>query len=221
LNKSGCHGALALRIFNSKEPLSGVLRMKDNILLAILASGTTAGLAHATPANPNAAAVQCKASESVDFSGIQDAPTQVREAKLVDPTGNAPGYCQVQGYVTPQVGFELLLTVTNWNGKFIHLGAGGHGGDIWPGVCSVPIARRYACLQSDMGAQGYGWRWFMGLQQSVGGVGLGLSCNARCHTCRKVDYTDVLSKVARTFLLRCRSIGGRQALRLFDLQIFM
>lgn len=125
-----------------------------NILLAILALGGTAGLAHATPANPTTAAVQCKALESVDFSGIQDAPTQVIEAKLVGSTDSAGGFCQMQGYVSPQVGFELLLPSTNWNGKFIHLGNGGHGGAIWPGACSMPLARHYACLQSDMGDKG-------------------------------------------------------------------
>ena len=127
------------------------------ILLAMLALGATYGQAGAASSTPDAAlAAQCKALESADFSGIQDAPTRVIEAKLVEPAGSAPRYCQVQGYVTPQVGFELLLPVTNWNGKFIHLGSGGHGGSVWPGGCSMPLARRYACLQSDMGHKGTG-----------------------------------------------------------------
>src|SRR4249919_2700131 len=50
-------------------------------------------------------AEQCTALKSVDFSGIQDAPTQITAARLIETQGE-PVYCQVQGYVSPQVNFE-------------------------------------------------------------------------------------------------------------------
>src|SRR5688500_10826393 len=64
---------------------------------------------------------KCKALETTDFSGIQDAPSQVTAAKAVEAAADLPAYCQVSGYVTPNVGFELLLPVSNWNGKLIHI----------------------------------------------------------------------------------------------------
>jgi feruloyl esterase len=88
--------------------------------------------------------------ESADFSGIQDAPTQVTAAELVPAAEQDPGYCRVQGYVLPQIGFELRLPAADWNGKFLEVGCGGSCGDLgWTFWC--PLRRGYACLVTDMG----------------------------------------------------------------------
>lgn len=131
------------------------------ILLAMLALGGTSGVADVVSSISDASVTaQCKALEGADFSGVQDAPTQVTEAKLVESTGSAPGYCQVQGYVTPQVGFELRLPVANWNKKFIEFGCSGHCGAIGlegsPNECDAPLRKGYACIASDMGHKGTG-----------------------------------------------------------------
>src|SRR5262249_31708589 len=64
-----------------------------------------------------------------------------------------PAYCQVRGYVQPQVGFELLLPVTGWNGKFIEIGCGGYCGNTsWTFWC--PLPKGYACIVTDMGHTG-------------------------------------------------------------------
>jgi hypothetical protein len=76
-----------------------VLRVKMIALVLLLAG--ISGVAHATPATANTAETQCKGLPGVDFSGIQDAATQVMSAKAVEPTAAAPGYCKVQGYVSP------------------------------------------------------------------------------------------------------------------------
>src|SRR5205807_1569518 len=70
------------------------------------------------------AAEQCTALKNVDLSGIQDAPTQITAARLIETKGD-PIYCQVQGYVSPQVGFEIRLPANNWNGKFMETGCAG------------------------------------------------------------------------------------------------
>src|SRR5690242_10961160 len=57
---------------------------------------------------------RCKALQKDDFSAVQDAPTQLTSARVIE-TKESPIYCQVQGYVSPQVGFELRLPIQNWN----------------------------------------------------------------------------------------------------------
>jgi feruloyl esterase len=100
------------------------------------------------------AAAACTVLVSTDFTAVDDAPSQITSARVVAPHGIQPGYCQVRGYVWPQVGFELRLPIaTAWNGKFIHMGSGGSGGvlDI---ASFCPTHRGYACVVTDMGHQG-------------------------------------------------------------------
>jgi hypothetical protein len=97
---------------------------------------------------------QCDALPKSDFSQVQDAPTQVTESTLVTPFGNAPGYCQVSGYVAPNVGFLLRLPLANWNGKFMEVGCGSTCGYFWTQQCDEPLRKGYACVASDMGHKG-------------------------------------------------------------------
>ena len=98
-------------------------------------------------------AVVCAALADADFSGIDEAPTQIESAQLIEPKNGLLEYCQVRGYVWPQVGFELQLPTTGWNGKFIELGCGGSCGDLSQAV-ECPTHRGYACIASDMGHKG-------------------------------------------------------------------
>jgi hypothetical protein len=129
-----------------------VLRVKI-ISLVILVLAGISGAAHAAPATPNAPAEeQCKGLPGADFSSIQDAPTQVTATKVVEPAAGTPAYCQVQGYVSPQVGFELRLPLTHWNGKFMEVGCGGFCGNMdFIFLCDNPLQKGYACLITDMG----------------------------------------------------------------------
>lgn len=96
----------------------------------------------------------CSDLAAADFSGVPDAPTQIIAADA-QGDGDVPAYCRVQGYVTPNVGFELRLPATNWNGKFFQAGCGGWCGSALAGynsrACDDPLRRGYACLQSDQG----------------------------------------------------------------------
>ena len=94
---------------------------------------------------------QCTALTQIDFSRIEDAPTQITAARLVETKGD-PVYCQVQGYVSPQVGFEIRLPVDNWNGKFMETGCAAACGTVminW--LCPSLLRKGYACIASDMG----------------------------------------------------------------------
>jgi Tannase and feruloyl esterase len=124
-----------------------------SILLAIMAVAFLSSFAQADPsAAQTVEAARCEALASTDFSRIQDAPTQIKEAKLIERTDDLPAYCQVKGYVTPQVAFEIRLPVNNWNGKFMETGCGGTCGEVtinW--LCPGPLRKGYACITTDMG----------------------------------------------------------------------
>ena len=105
-------------------------------------------IAHLTPPP---AVESCKALEDVDFSGIQDAPTQITEAKQVPAGGLIPAHCLAKGYITSHVGIELRMPIDNWNGKFIEVGCGGHCGSFFTGLCTGPMRKGYACIATDMG----------------------------------------------------------------------
>jgi hypothetical protein len=122
-----------------------------HLLITCLALGLAAGIAHAeTPAGTNA----CQALLSQDFSGVQDAALQLTEARIVAAQSKTPAYCRVTGYVWPQVGIEIHLPVSTWNGKFMEVGDGGYGGNMYLFLCEGPVRRGYACIASDMGHKG-------------------------------------------------------------------
>jgi hypothetical protein len=96
----------------------------------------------------------CSALLSADFSHVQDAPLQIVAARVVAATGKDPAYCRVQGYVLPQVGIEMWLPTAHWNGKFLEVGDGGWGGEMFLFLCKGPLRKGYACIASDMGHKG-------------------------------------------------------------------
>jgi hypothetical protein len=61
---------------------------------------------------------------------------------------------RVRGYIWPQVGIEMHLPLPNWNGKFMEVGDGGWGGEMYLFLCRGPVRRGYACIASDMGHEG-------------------------------------------------------------------
>lgn len=139
-------------------------------LLNLIAWGLSLspGQAHAGLADD--ASARCKAIQTTDFSRIPDAPTQVMAAASVEPTGGAAGYCQISGYVAPNVGFLLRLPTDHWNGKFIELGCGGACGStdhIFE--CDNPLRRGYACIVSDGGHHSTGGdvKWAYNQPQAV------------------------------------------------------
>ncbi|MGP8034032.1 MAG: tannase/feruloyl esterase family alpha/beta hydrolase [Steroidobacteraceae bacterium] len=123
-------------------------------LAALRGAGAAAQEGSAPKAVVPPGTAACQALRAKDFSHVKDAPFQVVDAHIVPPSGKAPAYCQVQGYVFPQVGIEMHLPVTNWNGKFMEVGDGGWGGAMYLHLCVGPVRRGYACIASDMGHKG-------------------------------------------------------------------
>jgi len=103
------------------------------------------------------AAATCEALKGVDFTTVQDAPTQVIATRTVAAAGEVPAHCRVEGYVAPNVGFVLRLPVRqDWNGKFAHMAPGGYGGslEIMTPWCDDALRRGYACITQNTGHVG-------------------------------------------------------------------
>ncbi|HEV2271650.1 MAG TPA: hypothetical protein VGR92_19540 [Steroidobacteraceae bacterium] len=116
-------------------------------------------------ATPIPLEARCTTLAARDFSPIQDAPAWIVKTRLVAATAGDPPYCRVQGYVWPQVGFDLRLPLSTWNGRFMEIGCGGECGDFfWTAWC--PLRRGYACIVSDLCANLVG----MGLGPLAAGV---------------------------------------------------
>jgi len=105
-----------------------------------LASGSVLAQTAAIVSSPNAAA-SCSALLSADFSHVEDAPLQLTDARVIAASGKSPAYCRVRGYIWPQVGIEMHLPLASWNGKFMEVGDGGWGGEMYLFLCKGPVRR--------------------------------------------------------------------------------
>jgi feruloyl esterase len=90
---------------------------------------------------------------AADFTSVPGASTEITAATLVNMEEPLLSYCRVQGYVVPQVGFELRLPIGAWNRKFVQVGCGGHCGTTEV-AAACPLKRGYACITSDAGHSG-------------------------------------------------------------------
>ena len=87
---------------------------------------------------------------------LPDAPTTLTSATPVGASDELPAHCRVEGYVAPQVHFELRLpfhdeSVQAWNGNFLMQGCGGLCGGINSATCDDALARNYAVVVTDLG----------------------------------------------------------------------
>lgn len=92
-----------------------------------------------------------------------DGQLRIEKSSAVAAQDDLPAYCKVEGIIEPQIGFELRLPLTGWNGKYLQQGCGGMCGWINMGACEDALARGYATANTDMGHKGSpawaGWAW--------------------------------------------------------------
>ena len=77
-----------------------------------------------------------------------------------------PAFCRVAAKLKPgsdsEIGMELWLPLTGWNGKYLAAGSGGWGGSIDYGELADALRRGYATSATDDGHSGQGARFLMG-----------------------------------------------------------
>jgi len=89
-----------------------------------------------------------------DFSAIPGAPARVVSATVVAATAQSPAYCDVQGYVAPQIHFELGLPTTTWQGRYLQNGCSGLCGGAYPPTfqpCAAQPGGDFAVASTDDG----------------------------------------------------------------------
>jgi hypothetical protein len=124
--------------------------MAAGLLLVFAIVDPVAANAQAPSASPLAA--KCETLGAIDFAMVPDAPTHLNTAKLIAASAGKPAYCEVEGFVAPQVGLLMWLPAEKWNGKFLEVGCGGFCGMyafMW--MCEAPLQKGYACITTDMG----------------------------------------------------------------------
>lgn len=138
----------------------------------------------------NDAEARCQSLLGDHFLNLVDAPTQITQARFASDAseivqglerivaqfepaaaqavvaetkkslaGIQP-FCHVQGYILTNVGFELLLPASHWNGKFLMVGCGGWCGQTVGAARYCALHGDYACISTDMGHAPLGGLWF-------------------------------------------------------------
>lgn len=149
--------------------LRQVLRPRALAIVVVLAlplfctqaapGAVTAGTAAAASALASATSnvlpsIGCTTLANQDFSAIPGAPTAIIAAKAVAASGTTPAYCDVTGYVEPQVQFELKLPTTTWNGRYYQTGCGGFCGNVPISSCADALNQNFAVAAEDQGHVG-------------------------------------------------------------------
>ena len=127
--------------------------MQKALMLGRVLTGV-AGLLLSSMANAAAAtadADQCRALVGRTFILAGDTPAVVGTARPVAANAGLPAHCAVEGYVAPQVGFEIRLPMENWNGRYLQQGCRGMCGFLNSGLTDDALARGYATASTDMG----------------------------------------------------------------------
>ncbi|MEM1129393.1 MAG: tannase/feruloyl esterase family alpha/beta hydrolase [Pseudomonadota bacterium] len=86
----------------------------------------------------------------------------VTSARIVPADDTLPAYCQVRARALPEIGIEVRLPLSDWNGKLYETGCGGFCGDLgradrnggFINAMSPGLARGYATATSDGGHHG-------------------------------------------------------------------
>src|SRR4030095_1870667 len=75
--------------------------------------------------------VACTDLLTMDFTGLEDAPTKLDSAVVVAPSASAhTEQCVVSGYVAPKVKFTVAMPTHNWTQRLVMNGCGGYCGDL-------------------------------------------------------------------------------------------
>jgi hypothetical protein len=123
------------------------------LLLSIMLNGTV--LAESKPLSD----CQQLAHLKID-NHISDSYTTRVSTKLIASSNDLPEYCQILGYISPAINFEIRLPIRNWNGKFYMTGCDGFCGKVdadkpnFFNAMNYGLKRHYAVSTMDSGHWG-------------------------------------------------------------------
>lgn len=117
-------------------------------------------------------AESCERLARITLPNASNVEARTVTGGTVQPTGSAkalsglPAFCRVTATLRPtadsQIGTEVWLPQSNWNGKFLAVGSGGWGGSIAYAGMVDAIRRGYATSATDDGHEGEGAAFVVG-----------------------------------------------------------
>jgi len=93
----------------------------------------------------------CDALKAMDLSEATGAGVRLADVGLLPASADQPELCRVNGFVEPQVGFEVRMPVKGWNGKLLVTGCSNLCGSLELKGMEDALARGYAAATTDMG----------------------------------------------------------------------
>jgi len=200
--------------------IPGVLRGALGTLLANVAIFAASSGAHASQGSAPiaeldariAGAMQCEQLAREDFTKTFEAPLSVLSAKLVPASGDTEEYCAVNGYIQPQIQFEVRLPSRTWNGRYFQVGCGGFCGVINIDNCADALAANFVVAAHNMGHVGLPtkdpvWGSDPALREDYGGRSTHLMSIAG----KALAERYYGKRPARSYFRGC-STGGREGL---------
>ncbi len=119
--------------------------------VVLLLVGTSTCLAQDTPAHDAADRFACDALKAIDLSEGTGARVRLAEVGILPAAGDQPELCRVNGFIEPQVGFEVRMPVKDWNSKLLVTGCSNLCGILQIEGMEDVLARGYAAATTDMG----------------------------------------------------------------------
>jgi feruloyl esterase len=93
----------------------------------------------------------CDALKAIDLSEGTGAAVRLDEVGILPAAGDQPELCRVNGFIGPQVGFEVRMPRKHWNGKLLVTGCSNLCGILQIQGMEDALARGYAAGTTDMG----------------------------------------------------------------------
>ena len=171
------------------------------VTLALFLSMATSGRAEAS----------CEALAFQRFGGTSF-PTLMTGAQTVEASADLPKYCQVTGYIAPQIGFELRLPIDDWNGKFLMQGCGGLCGIIKIASADDALARGYAVTNTDLGHKGQPFSGLWAYNNRPAEIDFGYRATHAVANVTKQITESFYTRAPQFSYFRGCSTGGRQGM---------
>jgi len=141
---------------------------------------------------------------------------RITAAQLTPAQADIPEFCRVQGEAQPtadsQIGFEVWLPASGWNGRYYQLGNGGFAGNIHQPALAAELRRGNAVAATDTGhrANAFDASWALGHPEKIVDYGY-RSLQETSRTAHELVRAYYGRPARYSYFTGC-SNGGRQAL---------
>jgi len=183
------------------RPNRSGLNFPELLLLTLFGSLLVSGTADAS----------CESLAFERFGG-DDFPTLITSAQTVEATDSLPAFCKVEGYVAPQIGFELRLPTQGWNEKFLMQGCGGLCGIIKIQSADDALARGYAVTNTDLGHKGQPFSGIWAYNNRTAEIDFGYRATHAVANVAKRIVRKFYDQLPTFSYFRGCSTGGRQGM---------